>query len=325
MAFYKPNDLDNRLTALPTGRPDLWAMYERAQESFWTPKEIRLYDDRTHFATRLTDAQRRSVEFILMFFAVGDQLVNVNIIEYFKAKMPVRDIAYFYDFQVMIENQHAETYALAVEAIKPGAREQLQLMNAWRNIPSINAMCKWLEEVIDADEGRFSLGRALIKQACVEGIFFTSCFCVIYWLRSLGLMPGLGQSNALIARDECMHTDYGLYLFRHFLLPDAQIQDAEITEIVVAAVDIASAFCDDMLAIDQAEMNKSLMRQYIRRVADCFLVKLSIEPWYCVAQPFAFMEQINVGNRDCFFEAVPTAYAHKSSVELPQLAFSDDF
>jgi ribonucleoside-diphosphate reductase subunit M2 len=54
---------------------------------------------------------------------------------------------------------------------------------------------------MDGDESA-SFASRLIAFACVEGIFFSSSFASIYWIKKRGLMPGLTLSNEFISRDE---------------------------------------------------------------------------------------------------------------------------
>ena len=67
---------------------------------------------------------------------------------------------------------------------------------------------KWIQD------NRSSFATRLIAFAAVEGIFFSGSFCSIYWLKKRGLMPGLTFSNELISRDEGMHTDFAVCLFK---------------------------------------------------------------------------------------------------------------
>lgn len=327
--LYTPHPQDSRMIAKPTGRPDIWEFYEKAKACFWKPKEIVLRDERTHYETKLNEGERRCVDWILSFFVIGDQLINVNIVEYLRELFPIRDVQYFYDFQIMMENLHAETYADVADAVSPDLREQA-IQRGWLEVGSIANMCAWIRAIIPAKDSAERLhgrtpARVLLKQACVEGIFFTSCFCVIYWLKSRGFMPGLGQSNELIARDEALHTDFALHLFRRLLLPEFQLETAEIYQIVAEAVDIATSFSNDMLQVDMPEMNKKLLAQYIQCVADCLLHKIDCPPLYKVTQPFLFMDQINMNIRHNFFEAVPTAYMHKIDNDATNLDFIEDF
>ena len=53
-----------------------------------------------------------------------------------------------------------------------------------------------------------SLAQRIIAFAIVEGIFFSGSFAAIFWLKGQNVMPGLCDSNELIARDRGTHTEF---------------------------------------------------------------------------------------------------------------------
>ena len=59
-----------------------------------------------------------------------------------------------------------------------------------------------------------SFAERLVAFAIVEGVFFSGSFCAIFWLKKRGLMPGLTFSNELISRDEGMHTNFAILLYK---------------------------------------------------------------------------------------------------------------
>lgn len=70
---------------------------------------------------------------------------------------------------------------------------------------------KWIKD------GRSSFSTRLVAFACIEGIFFSGSFCSIFWLKKRGLMPGLTFSNELISRDEALHTEFAILLYKKLL------------------------------------------------------------------------------------------------------------
>jgi ribonucleoside-diphosphate reductase subunit M2 len=60
-----------------------------------------------------------------------------------------------------------------------------------------------------------TLAEHLVASAAVEGIFFSSSFASIFWMKKRGLIPGLTFSNELISREDGMHADFACLLFSH--------------------------------------------------------------------------------------------------------------
>lgn len=296
---------DKRLTVYPIARQDLWDLYKTASQCYWVVEEVDLSNDRSHYVNKLSPGQRHFVDFVLSFFAVSDKIVNINLAKRFKEELPLFEAEMFYDFQIAMENIHAEMYALQLEAIIPDTARRTELLNGIETIPVIAKMGAWMRNCIASEE---SLPIRLLRMACVEGIFFTSCFCAIYWLKNLGLMPGLGHANEFIARDEGLHTRFALHLFT-LVSPSYQPKTEEIVAIVAAAVTLAKEFAGQALPQGLSEMNEKLMGQYIECVADNLLSLIGQASLYNTANPFQFMVQLNIKSRENFFERRSSNYS----------------
>lgn len=321
MSGIEPIPEDKRLTTYPIGRADLWDFYKRAQRSYWIPEEVSLSNDRQQYVERLTPGQRRFVDFVLAFFATSDKIVNINLAGRFKQDVSIIEADYFYEFQLAMENIHAEMYSLQIETIIPDVKERIRLLDGIKNIPVIAKMADWMYDTISSD-APFAV--RLLRMACVEGIFFSGCFCAIYWLKNQGLMPGLGHANELIARDEGLHTQFALHLFT--LVNEAsQPSKGEVQRIFRDAVAIAKDFICDALPDNLSEMNAASMGQYIEYVADNLLALIGHDPLFGVKNPFLFMKQLNMENRTNFFERRPSEYSKPTNVDSSGWSISTEF
>ncbi len=300
---------DSRLTTFPIHRPNLWAWYKDAQRCFWTVEEINVSNDVIHYATKLTKGEQRFVKHILAFFAASDGIVNLNLAKRFKDDVKILEAGYFYDFQIMMENIHAEMYSILLESIIPSKGERDELLNAAKTMPIIAEMSDYMFKCI-ASDGVF--GDRLLRMACVEGIMFTGCFCAIYWLQNRGLMPALGHSNELIARDEALHTMFAMFLYN---LQNEKLSKDAVVEIVCEAVVLAKKFIIDALPNNLPSMNAQLMSEYIECQADNLVSLIGIKPIYGSKHGFHFMEQINLTNRTNFFERRVADYSKVSRAD----------
>lgn len=300
---------DSRLTAYPIGRQATWNYYVKARNSFWVPSEIKFSDDRVHYLTRLNPGERLFVDHVLAFFAASDRIVNINIVERFREDIPILEVQYFYDFQLAMEDIHAETYALQLDTIVPDQADRRRLLDAINTMPVVGLMTKWMFDTIESD---LPFAERLLRMACVEGIFFTATFCAIYWLQNRGLMPGMGHANELISKDEALHTEFAIHLYS---LCSEKLPVTSVHKIIGDAVDIAKQFAASSLPTGLAEMNAVLMGKYIECVADNLLVMLDVPIKYGSRNPFPFMEQINFDNRTNFFERRPSEYSKQKSAD----------
>jgi ribonucleoside-diphosphate reductase subunit M2 len=157
----------------------------------------------------------------------------------------------------------------------------------------------------------------------VEGIMFSGAFCSIYWLKKRGLMPGLTFSNELISRDEALHTEFAILLYKKLL---KKVSKAKVQEIIKEAVAIETEFICDALPCRLIGMNAELMTQYIQFVADRLAVQLGYDKIYNVNNPFSWMEMISIEQKTNFFESRVSDYAlANKTVTEDVFEFNEDF
>lgn len=308
---------DSRMTTTPIGRPALWKLYQKALRCFWTTGEVKLARDPSDYATKLSFGQKHAVKIVHGFFATADKIVNVNIVDRFRPEIDIFEVTYFYNFQTSMEDIHAHMYSLILDSIGISSAERAELADAVRCIPVVAKMIDYMNKIIDSDR---NIAARLLMMACVEGIFFTGCFCIIYWLGSLGLMPGLVQANELIARDEGLHTKFALMLYT-MVEPQYRLTDSEVHEIFTEAVNIAIEFSEVVLPEDMPGMNSRLMSSYIKCQADVLISRIKHKLLYNTTHYFTFMDQQNMENKTSSFERQVTNY----SKEITDVEVVDNF
>ena len=309
--WFDPIPEDERFTTLPVGRRELWNMHKTQQRGFWTVEEVDLSKDAEQYQNVLSEGERRAVRHILAFFAASDSLVNVNILGRFRVDVPMPEAGYFYNTQSALEDIHGEMYSLSLETIISDKAERDVLFNAMKSMPVIAKMTAYIMSTINSDD---PFPKRLLRMACVEGVFFTGCFCLIYWFGSRNnLMPGLVQSNELIARDEGLHTKFALMLYS-MLKEEHKLSTNEIAEIIEEAVDISLEFTLASLPEAMEEMNADLMTEYIKLMGNNIAAMIGEDPIYQgVKNPFSFMDQLNTQRKANFFEKRATQYAKKTA------------
>ncbi|KAF9058047.1 ribonucleotide reductase [Panaeolus papilionaceus] len=293
-----------RFVLYPIQYHEIWALYKKAQASFWTVEEINLSHDLRDW-NRLNVGERHFISHILAFFAASDGIVNENLVERFSNEVQVPEARCFYGFQIMIENIHSETYSLLIETYIRDSDERERLFDAIETIPCVKRKAEWALRWISDKQSTF--GERLVAFATVEGIFFSGSFAAIFWIKKRGLMPGLTFSNELISRDEGMHTDFACLLLSHLhRRPHPDV----VLKIVQEAVSIEKEFLVDALPVDLIGMNSKLMCQYIEFVADRLLVSLGNAKHYGATNPFDFMDMISLQGKANFFEKRVAEYAN---------------
>ena len=294
---------DKRFVMFPIRHNDIWQMYNKHVDCFWRPEEIDLSRDSTDWATMSPDEQH-FIKMVLAFFAAADGIVTENLAQRFMLEVQVAEARAFYGFQIAMENIHSHTYSLLIETYITDAVEKGRLFNAIQEFPCIKKKADWAKRWID--NGRASFATRLVGFACVEGIFFSSSFAAIYWLKKRGLLPGLTFSNELISRDEALHTEFAVLMYSKLA---KKLSEKQIVKIVKEAVAIEQEFITEAIPCKMIGMNEVLMKQYIEFVADRLLLQLGCAKAFGAANPFDFMELISIESKVNFFEKRLAEYA----------------
>ena len=294
---------DNRYVMFPIQHNDIWEMYKRSIDSFWHTGEISLAQDLNDW-NKLSDDEKNFIKMILAFFSSSDALVTDNLGSRFMNEVQPSEARAFYAFQIAIETIHSEMYSILIDTYIKDNTEKDKLFKATQNYPSISKKFKWAEKWLN--DKRSGFATRLVAFAIVEGIFFSSSFAAIYWIKKRGLMPGLTFSNELISRDEALHTEFATLLYSKIV---RRIPKKKLYEIIKEAVDIEKEFITESIPCKMIGMNSKLMTQYIEFVADRLCLQLGYDKFYNSPNPFDFMELISVDSKVNFFERTNSEYA----------------
>ena len=296
-------ETEDRFVMFPIKDESIWHMYKKQVECFWRAEEVDLSKDLASWALLSSD-EKNFIKAIIAFFAASDGIVLENLAARFMNDVQLCEARAFYGFQIAMENIHSEMYSLLIDTYIKDAQEKTTLFHALQHYPCIKKKADWTRQWIHSADASFAV--RLVAFACVEGIFFSGAFCSIFWLKKRGLMPGLTFSNELISRDEALHTEFAILLYKKLLNP---LSAAKVTDIIRQAVTIEQEFICEALPCRLIGMNAPQMAKYIEFVADRLAVQLGYPSIYSTANPFDFMELISIEGKTNFFEKRVGEYA----------------
>lgn len=354
------NDGSDRYTVFPIKYTKLWEFYKQHVSSFWTVEEVALSEDIADWNNKLSDNEKYFIKNVLAFFAASDGVVNENLVQNFYNEVQIPEARQFYSVQMMIEAIHGEMYSLLIDTYILDTTEKNTAFNAIENIPAVKKKAEWAmqwieegttlvemipKEALEAIKKAQSMGvkdldfftkarptfaHRLLAFVCVEGIFFSGSFCAVYWLKSRGLMSGLATANEFISRDENLHTEFAVELYKMLSdnSTDFRLPQEVVHKIFKDAVEIEQEFITESLPVSLIGMNCTLMSQYIEYVADRWLVLLNYEKLYHTDNPFGFMEMLSLMTKENFFEQKTTVYSRAGvghSAEDNTIGFDDEF
>lgn len=212
-----------------------------------------------------------------------------------------------YTYQMMMENIHSESYSIMLDNLLRDPNEKEFLFNSIKTVDSIKAISDWAFKWIDSD---LPFSNRVIAFCVVEGILFSGAFASIFWIKRFKsngrlFLSGLIKSNEFIARDEGMHVQFGVEIFK--LLKNKPLP-TDVYKIIDEGVEICKIFYTDALPVRLLGMNEESMIDYIMYVADRLLLDLGYDKKYNKQNPFSFMETIGMQSKTNFFESRPTEY-----------------
>lgn len=297
-------DDPGRFVLLPIKNKEIWEAYKKASQAFWVFEEIDFSRDLKDWK-KLNQNEQTYIKHVLAFFATSDGIVNENLLLNIISKVKLPEARCFYGFQFAIENIHAETYANLIDMFIPDRDEKSKLFRGMETMPFIKKKADWAFRYINDEKLDFS--EILVAFAVVEGIFFSSSFCAIFWLKHRNLMPGLTTSNEFISRDEGMHTDFACLLYK---LLSKKLGKDGVIKIIKEAVILEQEFARDALPIGALGINSDLISEYIEFVADRLFMALGFnEKIYGSKNPFSWMEMISIQGKANIHDIRPSEYA----------------
>ncbi len=313
--------VNNRFVLYPIVWDEVWKAYKKHQQAFWTAEEIDFSSDIDDWS-KLNENEKHFISNVLSFFAGSDGIVFENISVNFIDEIQVPEIRAYYGWQGAMETIHSETYALMIDTYIKDSDKKLKLLNGIKELEGVKKKadwaCKWLNRDISFQE-------RLLAFTIVEGLFFAGSFCAIFWLKYVkGLMTkALGKSNELIARDESLHTDFGVLLYSYII---NRVSVDTVNEMFKTAVDIEKEFICDSFSCNLIGINPIEMGRYIEFQANRLLEKLGYEKIFdTVVCPFNFMDSISLDNKSNFFEQRVTDYNRPEQIGNKTLEIIEEF
>lgn len=324
------------LTLRPMKYPTFFQHFINAQANNWSVQEISFSTDISDLRDKLTPAEKHLVERLVAFFATGDTIVGNNLVLNLYKHVNSPEARLYYSRQLFEEALHVQFYLTLLDEYVPDAEARKAAFDAINNIPSIKKKAdfcfKYIDSVSSMDECRTEEDRRafllnlIAFAAVIEGLFFFGAFAYVYFLRSRGLLHGLGSGTNWVFRDESMHMQIAFELVDTIRAEYPELWNAEmeakVDEMIDDAIDCEFQFSEDVLEKGVSGMSPTDMKQYLQFVGDMRRVRLGMAPKYNVSNPFAFMELQDLQAVTNFFERTVAEYSIGIGGDV---SFDEDF
>ena len=171
---------NDRYTMFPVKYDDIYQAYKRQVDSFWRPEEVDLSKDLSDWKS-LNKDEKHFISMVLAFFASSDGIVMENLNVNFGNEVQIAEARAFYSFQAAMESIHSEMYSILIDTYIQDSNEKTKLLEATQNYECIAKKANWAKKWLN--DNRSSFGARLVAFAAIEGIFFSSSFASIYWIK----------------------------------------------------------------------------------------------------------------------------------------------
>jgi glutaredoxin 3 len=282
----------------------------KSEKAHWGEWEAKLQDDVAQWNNgKLTDAERNHITQILRLFTQSDVQVGTNYLESYIPKFKNNEIRAMLTSFANREFVHQRSYALLNDTL--GLPE-----SEFSAFAAVQEMSDKLEFMSDIDVGSQSgLCKAVARSVINEGMSLFSAFVMLLNYQRYGKMRGMCEIVEWSIRDESMHCEGMVRLFRTFCEEHPRIvTDAfksDIYQMVRNAVSLEDAVIDLAYEMGNLEgLSSEEVKSYIRYIADRRLIQLGLKGNYGIKEnPLPWVDWIIAGDsHKNFFEGVVTDY-----------------
>ena len=315
--------LDSRPMYKPFSYPwayDAWLMQQRIH---WLPEEVPLADDVKDWHRNLTDAERNLLTQIFRFFTQADVEVNNCYMKHYSQVFQPTEIQMMLSAFSNMETIHIAAYSHLLDTIGMPETEYQAFLHYKEMKDKYDYMQQW-----GVDTPRDIAKTLAVFGGFTEGLQLFASFAILMNFPRFNKMKGMGQIITWSARDETLHTNSIIRLFRTFVDENREVWDDELRRDLYRACETIvtheDAFIDLAFESGAVEgLTAEEVKNYIRYIADRRLTQLNLDPIYRIEKnPLPWMdEMLNGVEHTNFFENRATEYTKAATTGSWEEAF----
>ena len=302
--------LESNVTYKPFAYP--WAV-EKAishEKIHWGEWEAKLQDDVAQWKTdSISKQEKEHITAILRLFTQSDVAVGTNYLEYYIPKFKNNEIRAMLTSFVNREFVHQRAYALLNDTLGLPEEEYSAFLD-------YKAMKDKIDFMGDIDiNSHAGIAKAIARSVMNEGMSLFSAFAMLLNYQRTGKMRGMCEIVEWSVRDETMHCDGMVQLFREFCNEHPRIVTddfkADIYQMFRDGVALEDKVIETAFEMGTVEgITPEEVKRYIRYIADRRLIQLGLKGnWKIKENPLQWLEWVLNGDSfKNFFEGTVTDY-----------------
>jgi ribonucleoside-diphosphate reductase beta chain len=317
--------LDSKPIYKPFKYPWAFEAWQLQQQLHWLPEEVTMADDVQDWKKKLTPGEKHLLTQIFRFFTQADiEVNNCYMKHYTQIFQPVEVQMMLAAFSNM-ETIHIAAYSHLLDTIGMPEVEY----SAFMKYKEMKDKYDYMQKFGTSTKKDIATTLAVFG-AFTEGLQLFASFAILLNFPRFNKMKGMGQIVTWSVRDETLHTNNIIKLFRTFIQENPEVWTEELRsdlyEACATIVHYEDAFIDLAFEVGDVEgLTARQVKQYIRFIADRRLMQLGMKEIYMVeSNPLPWLDEILNGvEHTNFFENRVTEYSKAATTGTWDEAFDD--
>lgn len=315
--------LEPRPVYKPFRYPWAFEAWQKQQQIHWLPEEVPLADDVRDWKKNLSPEEKHLLTQIFRFFTQADIEVNNCYMKHYSRVFMPTEIQMMLSAFSNMETIHIAAYSHLLDTIGMPETEY----SAFLKYKEMKDKYDYMQQ-FGCDDNRGIATTLAVFSAFTEGLQLFASFAILLNFPRFGKMKGMGQIVTWSARDETLHTNSIIRLFKTFIEEFPDIWDESLKRDLYIAcstiVDHEDAFIDLAFGLGGVQgLTSDEVKRYIRFIADRRLVQLGLHPIYKIEKnPLPWLDEILNGvEHTNFFENRVTEYTKAATQGTWEEAF----
>ena len=307
--------LDENPVYKPFRYPWAYEAWLQQQRIHWLPEEVPLAEDVKDWNNSITDAERNLLTQIFRFFTQADIEVNNCYMKHYTQVFKPTEVQMMLAAFSNIETVHISAYSHLLDTIGMPETEY----SAFLQYKEMKDKYDYMQGFNVDSKHDIALTLAVFG-AFTEGLQLFASFAMLLNFPRFNKMKGMGQIVSWSVRDESLHCESIIKLFRTFVSENPEIWTQELQRELYKAcetiIEHEGAFVDLAFEMGPVEgLAKEDVKSYLKYIADRRLTQLGLQPIYRIAEnPLPWLDtMLNAVEHTNFFENRSTEYSKAST------------
>ncbi len=309
--------LEPRAIYKPFRYPWAYEAWHKQQQIHWLPEEVPLADDVRDWKKNITAEEKHLLTQIFRFFTQSDIEVNNCYMKYYSQIFMPTEVQMMLSAFSNMETVHIAAYSHLLDTIGMPETEY----SAFLKYKEMKDKYDYMQQFGTNTKNKEDIATTLaVFGAFTEGLQLFASFAILLNFPRWGKMKGMGQIVTWSVRDETLHTNSIVRLFRTFIDEFHEIWTEELKRRLYMAcstiVDHEDAFVDLAFGLGPIQgLSADEVKVYIRYIADRRLAQLGLHPIYHIERnPLPWLDEILNGvEHTNFFENRVTEYTRAAT------------